>query len=88
MLAIEGLAMSRYFFDLVSLQRTELDFRGCDLASRDKALAQAEIVAIDLALDLGIDAVSAWHGWSVEVRDPGGERLFCVPVPDRARLAA
>jgi len=76
--------MSRYFFDLVCPNRVELDFRGSEFPSVERAYRQAEIIALDLAVGIADN----WFGWTVEVRDQGGQRLFHVPILNCEQVAA
>ncbi len=76
--------MKKYFFDLVSPQRKEFDFRGCEFSNPETAFQQAEL----LALDLCIEPESKWLGWTVEVRNTYGLQLFAMPVPDSELVAA
>ncbi len=76
--------MKKYFFDLVSPQRKEFDFRGCEFSNPETAFQQAEL----LALDLCIEAESKWSGWTVEVRNKHGRQMFAIPVPDSELVAA
>jgi uncharacterized protein DUF6894 len=69
--------MRRYFFDLVSDERSEYDYRGCDFSE----LSNAEEMATLMALDLGIEPESRWSGWTVNVRNAHGQEFFRVPVP-------
>jgi hypothetical protein len=46
------------------------------LQTPDKARQMAELIA----LDLGIEPDGSWFGWSVDVLDQAGRRLFSVPV--------
>jgi hypothetical protein len=68
--------MDRYFFDRVSRQRSEYDYRGCELSTPEKALQLAELMALDLGVDDGGD----WSGWAINVRNAFGQKLFSVPV--------
>jgi hypothetical protein len=76
--------MKKYFFDLVSPQRTEFDFRGCEFLNPETAFRQAEL----LALDLSVATESTWSGWAIEVRSTLGRQLLAVPVPVCALSAA
>jgi len=69
--------MRRYFFDLVSDERSEYDYRGHDFSD----LSIAEEMAKLIALDLGIEPENRWSGWSINVRNAHGQEFFRVPVP-------
>jgi hypothetical protein len=71
-----GISMHRYFFDLVSQNRTQHDFRGQECPSLEEAFQLAEIIAFDLELE----SHGEWRGWSVRVRNSDGTQLFSVPV--------
>ena len=71
-----GSDMSKYFFDRVSNERAEYDFRGRLFASPESARQLAELIA----LDLEIETDGRWSGWFVDVRDAYGERFFTIPV--------
>jgi hypothetical protein len=68
--------MTRYFFDRIGQGRSEYDYQGCFFASPDKAKQLAELMAIDLE----IEPDGKWCGWSIDVRDPKGEKFFSIPV--------
>ena len=68
--------MKRYFFDLVTKQRSEFDYSGRELPTPDKAFRLAELIALDLALE----PEEPWLGWSVKVRSEDGREFFSVPV--------
>jgi hypothetical protein len=74
--SLRGTAMRRYFFDLVSQNRTQHDFRGQECPSIEDAFHMAELIAFDLELDCH----GEWHGWSVRVRNSDGTQLLSVPV--------
>ena len=70
------IATNRYFFDRVSRQRSEYDYRGHELPNLEKALQLAELIALDLGLGDG----SEWTGWTVDVRNAHGQIFFSIPV--------
>jgi hypothetical protein len=76
--------MKRYFFDLVSLDRAEHDFRGRECSSPELALQMAELIALDLELR----SEGEWSGWTVKVRNPDGQHFFSVPVRSIDSVAA
>ena len=75
--------MKRYFFDRVSCERAEYDFRGREFSNPEAAHQLAEIIA----LDLGLMDEGGWCGWSIKVRNAIGQQLFLVPVPEAAPMA-
>ena len=77
--------MTRYFFDLVSQERSEHDFRGRDLPTLEEARRLADLIAIDLATG----PEDQWAaGWSIAVRGADGRELFAVPIQALALTAA
>jgi hypothetical protein len=76
--------MTRYFFDLISQQRCQHDFRGRDLPALEDARQLAEMIAIDLATG----PEDQWVGWSVAVRGADGGELLSVPIQALALSAA
>jgi hypothetical protein len=76
--------MTRYFFDVVSHQRCQQDFRGRELPTLEEARRLAELIAIDLATG-GEDQ---WAGWSVTVHGADGRELFAIPIQILALTAA
>jgi hypothetical protein len=68
--------MKRYFFDLVSEQTSQYDYRGRDLWDLESARHLAELMAIDLA----VEPDGAWQGWSIRVSSALGQQFFSVPV--------
>ena len=76
--------MRRYFFDLVSRDRSEYDFRGREFSSPENALQMAEMIA----LDLEVRSEGEWCGWTVNVRNPDGKHFFSIPVRSVDLIAA
>ena len=76
--------MTRYFFDLISQQHCQHDFRGRDLPALEDARQLAEMIAIDLATG----PEDQWVGWSVAVRGADGGELLSVPIQALALSAA
>jgi hypothetical protein len=74
--------MQRYFFDLVSLGRSEFDYRGRELASAEKALRLAELIALDECCR------GERIGWNISVHDAAGKKYFSVPVQAHPDLIA
>jgi hypothetical protein len=68
--------MKKYFFDLVSAQRSEFDFRVGEFPSPEHALQLAELIAFDLSTE----AEGKWLGWTIEVRNTQNRQLFSIPV--------
>ena len=68
--------MSRYFFDLIGQRRSVYDYRGRCLPALDSARSLAELMALDLAMNVEDE----WLGWTVDVRDVEGSSLFSVTV--------
>ncbi len=68
--------MTRYFFDLVSEQTSQYDYRGRDFWDLESARHLAELMAIDLA----VEPDGTWHGWSVKVMSARGQHFFSIPV--------
>jgi hypothetical protein len=76
--------MKRYFFDLVSGERSEYDFRGRECCTLEAARQVAELIALDLeVMDEG-----CWTGWTINVRNASGQHIFSVPVPEPSPIAA
>jgi|HubBroStandDraft_4_1064222.scaffolds.fasta_scaffold380371_2 uncharacterized protein DUF6894 len=77
--------MTRYFFDVVSQERSQHDFRGRDLPTLEEARRLADLMAIDLATG----PEDQWTaGWSIAVRCADGRELFAVPIQALALTAA
>jgi hypothetical protein len=77
--------MTRYFFDLVSQQHSQHDFRGRELPTLEEARRLAELIAIDLATG----PEDQWAaGWNIAVRGADERELFAVPIQARALTAA
>lgn len=68
--------MTRYFFDRISDTGKELDYRGRELATPERAAEMAELIALDLA----IDNTNKWAGWAIRVSNEAGQQLFRIPV--------
>jgi hypothetical protein len=76
--------MTRYFFDIIGYQRPELDYTGLLLCSQEKALATAELIAMDLAVKCENEPARL----AVRVSSAEGSKLFCVPVRESYLAAA
>jgi hypothetical protein len=66
----------RYFFDYATNGESLLDYRGDEFHSSRGAMDFAETLAQLLTNKLAND----WVGWSVEVRNVTGKRLFSIPI--------
>jgi hypothetical protein len=76
--------MKRYFFDLVSRDRSEYDYCGLEFSTLDAARQVAELIALDLeVMDEG-----AWSGWMIHVRNASGQHFFSVHLPEPGLIAA
>ena len=71
--------MKEYYFALVDPQHSDCDLRAGAFPSPEHALQLAELIAFDLSIE------SKWNGWTIEVCNAQGRRLFSVPVPDRGQ---
>ena len=76
--------MEKYFFDLVSPNRSEFDFRAGQFPSLEHALQLAQLIAFDLS----IEAEGKLSGWTIEVRNTQGRQLGSMPVPGSNRMAS
>ena len=75
--------MNRYFFDRVSHDRAEYDYRGRACSTPEAARQLAEMIALDLEImDEG-----AWSGWAINVRNAIGQQFFSVPVSESCLVA-
>jgi hypothetical protein len=70
--------MTRYFFDVVGHQRSELDYVGRMLLTAEEAYDAAEMMAFDLAVKLTDEVV----GREVAVSDADGRKLFSILVKE------
>jgi hypothetical protein len=68
--------MNRFFFDIVSVQSHQYDFRGRHFLRSDDAVKMAELIA----MDLGSSETDDWKGSHVKVRDTAGQTLFSIPI--------
>ncbi len=76
--------MKRYFFDLVSGDRSEYGYCGGEFSTLEAARQVAELIALDLeVMDEG-----SWAGWTIYVRNASGQHFFSVPVPRPSLIAA
>ena len=74
--------MQRYFFDVVGLGRSEFDYRGREFSCAEKALHQAELIALDECY------LGERIGWTISVSDAAGRKYFSVPVNNPELIAA
>jgi len=68
--------MTRYFFDFKSRNQSFLDYKGEEFRAIENACQYAEEIALDLKHSLNAE----WVGWSVEVFNATGQKLFSLPV--------
>jgi len=76
--------MTRYFFDYTSRDRSLYDYQGEEFLSSSAAYEFASASAQSLKNSLASD----WGGWSIEVRDAIGQKLFSLPISLGNRIAA
>jgi hypothetical protein len=70
--------MTRYFFDVVGHQRSELDYVGRMLLTTEEAYDAAEMMAFDLTVKRADEMV----GYAVAVSNADGRKLFSIPVKE------
>jgi len=70
--------MTRYFFDVVGRQRSELDYVGRMLLTAAEAYDAAEMMAFDLTVKRADEMV----GYEVAVSNADGRKLFSIPVKE------
>jgi hypothetical protein len=76
--------MKRFFFDVSSTTRRQLDFRGREFAGPEQARELAELIA----LDLECSDDGSWAGSEVQVRNVIGVCLFTIPIRASETMAA
>jgi hypothetical protein len=76
--------MKRFFFDYTAKDRSLYDYQGDNFLSSKDAYEFAQATALSLKNSLAGD----WMGWSVEVRNAEGRKLFSLPVDLASRMAA
>lgn len=76
--------MKRFFFDYTTKDRSLYDYQGDVFLSQNDAFEFAQATAQSLKNSLA----SEWLGWSVEVRNAEGRKLFSLPVDVASPLAA
>jgi hypothetical protein len=76
--------MNKYFFDRVSREGSEYDYRGREFHTPETAHQMAELIALDLeVVEEGI-----WSGWAINVYSADGQQFFSVPIPELDLVAA
>jgi hypothetical protein len=70
----------RYFFDYTTKDQSLLDYQGDEFLSPQGAVEFAETLGQLLSNKLAND----WHGWTIEVRNADGKRLFSLQIGDQA----
>ena len=68
--------MIRYSLALTSPRNSECHVRTGEFPGAERAFQLAELIASDL----GVEDESKWLGWTVEVRNAQGRKVFAVPV--------
>ena len=76
--------MTRFFFDYTTKDRSLYDYQGDVFLSSGDAYEFAQATVQSLKNSLAGD----WIGWSVEVRNATGTKLFSLPVDLAPPLAA
>jgi hypothetical protein len=76
--------MNKYFFDVIGQSSSEYDFRGREFSEPHKALALAQL----LALDFEVGGGDEFCGGSISVRSADGHKLFSVPIRQPDLIAA
>jgi len=71
-----GCNMKRYFFDYKAKDQSLYDYQSDEFLSSKHAFEFAEATAQSLKNSLN----GNWKGWSVEVRNAEGRKLFSLPV--------
>jgi len=74
----------RFFLDYTTQGQSLYDYQGDEFLSSKDAFEFAEATAQALKNSLKGD----WTGWSVEVRNAEGRKLFTLPVDVATPLAA
>jgi hypothetical protein len=76
--------MTKYFFDLITMESVHYDYSGQRFNSVERAREQAILIA----MDLGCSQSESPPSLQVQVRDVVGRLLFAVPAPLTESLAA
>jgi hypothetical protein len=70
--------MPRYYFNFINRQEKVQDVDGMELSDRRAARKQAMIAVRDVRHSR-MDSVKNWFGWSIEVVDEQGLRVYLLP---------
>jgi hypothetical protein len=76
--------MTKYFFDVIGDDCTELDFHGRAFSEPQKAFEVAHMLALDMEVGYGDE----YSGRAVFVRSAHGDKLFSVPIRQPDQIAA
>jgi hypothetical protein len=76
--------MTKYFFDVIGDDCTELDFHGRAFSEPQKAFEVAHMLALDMEVGYGDE----YSGRTVHVRSALGDKLFSVPIRQPDQIAA
>jgi len=68
--------MKRYFFDIVTRDRSELDYKGRVFSTMKEAYDAAELIALDLEVRFEDEMI----GSAVTVSSVEGRKFFSIPV--------
>jgi hypothetical protein len=68
--------MKRYFFDIVTRDRSEPDYKGRVFSTMKEAYDAAELIALDLEVRYEDEMI----GSAVTVSSVEGRKLFSIPV--------
>jgi hypothetical protein len=68
--------MTRFFFDVTTKEQSLFDYRGHEFRTPEGAVDFAESMVQRLEHSLN----ESWRGWSIEIRNAQGNRLFSFPV--------
>jgi hypothetical protein len=68
--------MTKYRLALTNPHHSESHVRTGEFPAAERAFQLAELIA----LELGIEVDGKWWGWTVEVRNAHGLKLFAAPV--------
>lgn len=75
--------MKTYTLALVTPDQAESQIQVGEFPEEGRAIELAELIAAEMGLEAG----ESRSGWSIEVRDPKGSRLYTVPVGPSAAHA-
>ena len=68
--------MTKFCLALTSPQHAESQLRVGEFPGAERAFELAELIASDLSIEVD----GPWRGWTVEVRNTQGHKLFAAPV--------